>query len=389
MTNPPDPAVVRSLELGRGARVKRWGVRLAVLVILAAAIGLLVRRVRSRGGAATRYVTAMVTRGEIRTSVTATGRLAASTSVEVGAEVSGRIIALHAAANDRVKQGQVLAEIDPEQLRAALDQARAQAQVAHANAQQAAATRSETKQIAERNAVLAAQNLLSQQAIESARATADRAEAAHTAALANARLADASIAQARSRLDKATIRAPIDGVVLDRLVELGQTVTAGFSTPILFKLADDLRHLNLTVDVDEADIGTIREGQEASFTVDAYPQRVFHSRVKSVRNEPTIAQNVVTYEVLLDVDNADLSLKPGMTVSSTIVTDVRAGVLRLPEAALRFVPTGATKLDGTRVWLDGPLRSVAVTVGSSDGTHREVRGGITEGTAVIIEEAPP
>jgi HlyD family secretion protein len=343
------------------------------------------------------YVTAAVTRGDLRLVISATGRLQASTTVEVGAEVSGRVTRVPVEANDRVVRGQVLAELDPEQLQAALDQARAQAQVAHANARQARATQLEQRQVATRSAGLAAQQLLARQTLETAEAAAARADAAYEASLASARLADAAVTAARSRLERAVIRAPIDGMVLARLVDLGQTVTAGFSTPVLFKVAEDLAHMTLKVDVDEADIGQARAGQEATFTVDAYPQRVFQSRVTAVRHEPTIAQNVVTYEVLLTVDNADLALRPGMTASASLVVDLRRQVLVVPNAALRFLPPGAAPAPETpgvgRVWVPAASGTGAepreVKVRASDGTSTELAGdGLAAGTRVIVDLEP-
>jgi HlyD family secretion protein len=204
-----------------------------------------------------------------------------------------------------------------------------------------------------------------------------------------------------SRLDKTRIVSPIDGIVLSRLVEPGQTVTAGFQTPVLFKLAEDLRRMSLYVYVDEADIGRTREGQAASFTVDAYPDKVFPSKVLSLRNEPREDQNVVTYEAVLAVDNGELLLRPGMTATATIVAELRKGVLSVPNAALRFTPPSlareqAQKPRGRGVWmLSAPAgargeepapRFVPLKTGASDGQRSEVlSGALRAGDELLVD----
>ena len=296
------------------------------------------RHAVARHGEWAHYETARATRADVRVTVTATGTLEAITTVEVGAEVTGRLLTVLVDANDTVKKGQLLAEIDPEQLRAAADEARAQVGSAEAAIRQAKATRVESEKAAIRAREQAKQGLMAEKDLEAAEAAAERAEASLASSVASATRSPATLIQALSRLDKTKIISPIDGIVLSRHVEPGQTVTAGFSTPLLFKLAQDLTQMRLNVDVDEADMGRVREGQDASFTVDAYPDRTFSSKVTSLRNEPKTSQNVVTYQGVLSVDNQQRLLRPGMTCTATILADMRKDVLVVPNAALRFAP---------------------------------------------------
>lgn len=400
------PEMSKHLGLDRGARWRRVAWRAVKLTIVVAVLVLTVRMVQRvrRPNAPAQYVTTAVSRGELRVVVSATGRVEAATTIEVGAEVSGRITRLLVDDNARVTRGQLLAEIDPQQLAAEVAQQRAQLAAARATVRQARATVTEQEQLSTRTSALAALALATQQNVESNQASVERARAAYDVAVANAQLAEAGGAAARSRLDKATIRSPIDGIVLARLVEPGQTVTAGFTTPVLFKLAEDLTRMILRVDVDEADIGRVRHGNLATFTVDSYPGRQFSSRVVSVRNEPKIEQNVVTYEAELEVINTDLSLRPGMTATATMVTEVRADVLLVANAALRFLPPGVSAGSPVshegRVWLAPKPRSaatragvpvgepvaVALRLGASDGINTEVVGGeLAANTLVIID----
>jgi HlyD family secretion protein len=338
---------------------------------------------------------------DIQVVVSATGTLKGQNTVEVGAEVSGRVSRVYVDYNDHVTPGQLLAEIDPEQLKAAVDEARAHVAEADAATKQARATLVESRQTEARTAQQATQGLVSAKELEAAGAALARAEASAESAAANAQVARATLKSAVSRLDKTRIISPIDGIVLSRLVEPGQTVTAGFQTPLLFKLAEDLRRMSLYVYIDEADIGRTREGQPASFTVDAYPDKVFPSKVLSLRNEPKEDQNVVTYEAVLAVDNAELLLRPGMTATATIVADLRKGVLSVPNAALRFTPPSLTREQqqqprGRGVWLLPPTapadgkppqpRFVPLKVGASDGSRSEVLSGeLRPGTRVLVD----
>jgi HlyD family secretion protein len=402
-----DPEVIKTLGIGKGATARRWILRgLVAVLLVAVAFAFALRFVRSRAeSAAPKFKTAAAARGDIHVTITATGTLKGLNTVEVGAEVSGKVLKVNADFNDRVKKGQVLAEIDPEQQRAAVDESSARVSEADAAIRQAKATLVEARQSAARAELQVREGVASQKELETAKAAEARAEAALASASAGAIVARASLKSARSRLEKTTILSPIDGVVLARLIEPGQTVTAGFQTPVLFKLAEDLRRMSLHVFVDEADVGRAREGQGASFTVDAYPERVFPSKVTSLRNEPKTEQNVVTYEAVLAVDNADLLLRPGMTATATIIAEVREGVLTVPNAALRFTPpserprqgfgppqpTGPSAA-GPRVWVQrgAAPEAISVKIGASDGRVTEILSGdLTEGTEVLVDVAEP
>jgi HlyD family secretion protein len=331
--------------LAAGKRHSRWR-RVVVLVIVAviAAVAAFVGfRVFGADGAtaAQSYVTAAVTRGELKAAITATGSVEALNTVEVGAEVSGKIAALHADFNDSVEVGQLLAEIDPEQAEAAVAQAKAQVLGARASVAEARASLEEAKLDEDRSKALSEKGLLSPKEREVAVSKAARAKAALQSARASAAIADASYAVARNKRGKTEIRAPISGTVLSRVVEVGQTINAGMQTPVLFTIAEDLRRMQLSSKVDEADVGAVTVGQAATFTVDAYPERTFASSVVSVRNVPIIDQNVVSYEVLLTVDNEELLLKPGMTASVEVVTMRMGDALLVPNRALRFSPPAA------------------------------------------------
>lgn len=340
-----------------------------------------------------KYEQAKVTRSDIQVVISATGTLKGRGTVEVGAEVSGRVTQVLVDFNDRVEKGQLLAVIDPEQSQAAVDEAVARVRESDASIRQARATLKEAEQTRERARAQALDGLVSQKELEAAEAALERAHATLLSAQANATLVRATLESQRSRLGKTRIVSPIDGIVLSRLIEPGQTVTAGFNTPLLFKLTEDLRRMDLLVYIDEADVGRAREGQAATFTVDAYPEETFPSKLLSLRNEPKEESHLVTYEALLQVDNDQLLLRPGMTATATIVADVRRDVVAVPNAALRFAPpelkpNQAAKPGERRVWIlrgDEP-EPVVVQTGMSDGRLTEVRGGaVKEGMDVLTE----
>ena len=406
----PDPAVVARLGLDRSAGPARRMVQVLVALAVVAGIVFGARHFFEQRAVARRpsYELKKASRATIDLVVSATGTVKGLSTVEVGAEVSGKITKVNVGWNDPVKVGQVIAEIDPEQLQAALDEAGARVREADASIRQSEATRKETEQAKQRAIAQSAQGLIAKSELESIMAAAERAEANVLSARASATLARAALESARSRLAKTKIISPIGGVVLSRMVEPGQTVTAGFQTPVLFKLAEDLKRMSLHVFIDEADIGRTKEGQPASFTVDAYPGKIFPSTVLELRNEPKTEQNVVTYEAVLEVDNSELLLRPGMTATASIVAGRRENVLTVPSAALRFVPP----LDEPRgfgppqqkaqlnkpslakkVWLLGPAGedgpkpvSREVVTGASDGTLTEiVSGELREGDEVIVD----
>ena len=400
--------VNRTKASGRFRRARFWLLAGALSLALAAGVGAAVRRAQSRSGQ--HYVMAQVTRGDVRVTVTATGTLSALGAVDVGSEVSGRVQNVYVDYNQRVTKGQVLAEIDPVELKAAAAQASAQLAANRAGITTAEATLFETTQTLNRAQTQLQQGLVATKDLETANAAHARAESAVASAKANATLASANVSSAAWKLTKTKIVSPIDGVVLSRSVAPGQTVAATFQTPVLFRLATDLAALELNVQVDEADVGRIREGLGAEFRVDAYPQRVFTSQVRSVRNEAKSSSNVVYYEAILTVDNSERLLRPGMTATATIASEVHENVLRVPNAALRFEPpakTGPTGISPAttlgplapgrkRVYTlaaDGrTLAPVELTPGASDGTHTEIAAtALLPGKNVIVDaddEAP-
>jgi HlyD family secretion protein len=270
------------------------------------------------------YRTALVDRGPITQVVMATGTLQPVTTITVGTQVSGTVMERLADFNDRVKAGQVLLRLDPANLQARLRQA--QAQAASARAGLALATAS-----LERNRQLVAQNFISGLAL-------DQSQREFDAARANVELARAQVDAAQADVDNSVIRSPIDGVVIRRNIDVGQTVAASFTTPELFLLARDLREMQIHTNVSEADVGQIKPGQLVRFSVDAYPQAEFEGKVEQFRLNSTSNQGIVTYNIIVGVDNSDERLKPGMTAQTRIVLQTKPAVLRLPTAALRFQP---------------------------------------------------
>ena len=344
LADPPEsPSSIRRDEVlavvNSGRSRRRWG-RLALGLGMAgilAAAGLYWQR-QGSAEPTIRFVTVPAKVGSLRETVTATGTLSPVDAVELGAEVTGRLTRVLVDVNDRVEAGQVLAEIDPEQLSARVQDARAQLGSAQAGFQSAKATLAEAELKAARMRALGEKGLASKDEVETMEATLARAKASVATATAQVTVARAGLASSETSLQKAIIRAPIAGVVLMRAVEPGQTVTAGFQTPVLFTLARDLTQLELNVEVDEADIGKVKQGQSASFVVDAYPDRVFRSKLVQLHNMPKAEATVVTYPAVLTVDNSDLLLRPGMTATATIVTRELDQQLLVENRALRFEP---------------------------------------------------
>lgn len=393
-----DADVVRTLGLDSKSKRKPWMRVVVGLFLVGALAGGGAKWMRARALAnAPAFQTAPVSRGDLQVTVTATGTIQGLNTVEVGAEVSGRITKVHVDFNDRVEPGQLLAEIDPEQLLAAVEEANARVAASEANIRQARATLAEARAQADRAKAQVERGLISQRDLEVSEAAAIRAEASLSSAMADATLSRANLKSAKWRLDRSKIVAPISGIVLSRLVEPGQTVTAGFQTPLLFKLAEDLTRMSLHVYVDEADVGRVKEGQEATFAVDAYSGRKFTSKVLSLRNEPHQDQNVVSYEAVLAVDNSELLLRPGMTATATIVAEKRPNALLVPNAALRFTPPAPKgppgkglelpSADEKRVFVlrDGKPEAVSVQTGPSDGLMTEITSDLSEGTEVLTD----
>jgi HlyD family secretion protein len=369
--------------------------------------------------ATTQYVTQPVTRGDLRVLVTATGNLAPTNQVQVGSELSGIVKSVNVHFDERVRVGQVLAQLDTTKLEAQIRQVEAALGAARARLQQTGATEEEARTSLARAEQLAANELISLSDLDAARAAYKRAAADKASANATVAQTEATLQANRADLAKMTIRSPINGVVLARAIERGQTVAASLQSPVLFTLAEDLTKMELDVDVDEADVGQVRPGQEATFTVDAYPEHTFTARVAAVRLGSQKTEGVVTYRTVLYVDNTDLLLRPGMTATAEVVVRHAKDVVLVPNAALRFVPAAGTQpqtrpsggLVGRllprpprggpraaepvsaagrqqRVWVleGGQPAELTVTVGSTDGRMTEVTGGdIQPGTAVIVE----
>jgi HlyD family secretion protein len=293
-----------------------------------------------RGPGDSGYQTAVADRGDVVDVVGATGTLEAVTTVQVGSQVSGTIATLHADFNSTVRRGQVVARLDPSLFEARVSQARANLTAARANVERARATAEDARQKLVRARELAAKELLPASDLETAQAN-------HDAALAQLKANEAAVSQAEANLNQADvdlghtiITAPIDGVVIGRNVDVGQTVAASFQAPVLFVIANDLRRMQVNAAIDEADIGRVQKGQEVSFRVDAYPERTFAGRVEQVRLQPTVAQNVVTYNTIISVDNPEQTLMPGMTATVSVIVRQAEDVVRVPAAALRFRPEG-------------------------------------------------
>lgn len=299
---------------------KRIVIATALLVAVATAAVLL--KPRDNVVPPSKYRSTAVDRGAINQVVTATGTINPVALINVGSQVSGTVAELHADFNDRVKKGQVLLKLEPTIFNAQVGQAEASIASARANLQLARATY-------KRNEQLVAQNFVSSLALDQSRREMD-------VAAANLKLAQAQFERARADLNNSVIRSPIDGVVIKRTIDLGQTVAASFNTPNLFQIANDLTKMQIDTSVSEADVGLLKDGLPARFVVDAYPDREFNATMRQFRLAPNVVQNVVTYNVVLDVDNTDELLKPGMTAQVRLVVANRPDVLRIPTTALRF-----------------------------------------------------
>ena len=326
--------------------------------------------------------TAPISHITIRNSVTATGTVEPVTQVEVGTQVSGIIDKLYADYNDQVKAGQLIAEMDKVTLQAELESAQAQLASSKTEYEYQTKNYARTKTLHEKQLVSDAEYDQAFYLYETARNAYEQSQAA--------------MVKVKRNLGYATITSPIDGVVISRAVEEGQTVAAGFETPTLFTIANDLTQMQVVADVDEADIGQVADGQRVQFSVDAYPDDTFEGTVLQVRLEATTESNVVTYEVVIDAPNPDLKLKPGLTANITIYTLQKDGVLLVPSKALRFTPDGATAAmsdsssrRSKTLWVEtgSGIEPVGVTIGETDGIYTEVTGPIKEGDRVVTSES--
>ena len=416
----PDTNVAKILGVehskGRGKRWVGW-----FLLVLLIASGLISGfAVKNRAATpSTQFKTQEAKRGDLVVTVTATGNLEPTNQVDAGSELSGTVRSVTVDYNDRVKVNQVLARLDTTKLEAQSQKYKAELASAKAKVLQAQATVREAKsKLARYKQVreLSGNKVPSQYELEAAEAALDRASADEAVAQAVVTQARATLEANETDLAKSVIRSPINGVVLIRNVEPGQTVAASLQAPVLFTLAEDLAQMELHVDVDEADVGLVKEGQKAVFTVDAYPERTFKARITQVRFGSESTDNVVTYETVLKVDNTDLSLRPGMTATADITVKKKEGVILIPNAALRFKPleskrqssrrgilgallpgpprrreqnTGGSSgnQNQQRVWTlrDGRLVPVRITTGASDGSLTEItEGQVRPGMRLVV-----
>jgi HlyD family secretion protein len=405
-------AVLNTGERSPRQRRLRWLVTTIVVLLFA---GSLLFWLLPDEESAVRYETAAVQRGDLTVTVTATGTLEPVNQVDVGSELSGIIKTVHVDFNDKVQRDQVLAVLDTDRLQAQVLESRASLQSSQAKVKEAQATVQETRLAFERCEKLAERQLCATGDLDAARAAFARAQAAEASARAQVAEARATLDGKETELAKAEIRSPIDGLVLLRQIEPGQTVAASLQAPILFTLAEDLAQMELHVAVDEADVGRIGEGQSAVFTVDAWPERSFPASITQVRFAPRTVEGVVTYETLLAVDNSDLALRPGMTATAVITVQELQDAVLVPNAALRFtLPASGTgqprqrgafgmifprppmsqrrsnveRNDGPRVWVlrDGKPEAVDVRTGASDGKFTELKAGdVQPGEQVVID----
>lgn len=314
--------------------MKKYLIILSVIIAIAAVTGYFFYKRTPE----IRYKTAKIEHGTIASTVAATGNLSAVTTVQVGTQVSGTIQKLYADFNSRVKKGQAIAEIDPSLFNASVEQSQGNFLSADANLQKARVTLADAERTLLRNKKLLADGIISQSDYDVTETALQSAKASVKAAEGSVAQSRGALMQSRTNLRYSVIRSPVDGVVISRAVDVGQTVAASFSTPTLFTIAKDLTKMQIEVSVDEADISRIVLDQKASFTVDSYPEQTFRGKVVQIRSAPVITQNVVTYVVVVNVDNSDMKLKPGMTANVSIEVAKKDDVLKLPPAALRFKP---------------------------------------------------
>jgi HlyD family secretion protein len=387
-----------------GARVPARGRRLLValgLFLLVPGTILVWLYVHERP--AVRYVTAPVTRGSITRTVTATGTVNPELTVMVGSYVSGAIKQLYCDYGTKVKAGQLCAKIDPRPYQTAVDQARANLAVAKAQLEKDEANLAYTQLNYERKRWLSEQGTGARETADAARNAYGQAQAQTGLDRANIELHQAALAAAQVNLDYTDIVSPLDGTVVSRNVTQGQTVAASFQTPTLFLIATSLDKMQVDTNVSESDIGGVKEGEDVTFTVDAFPGRIFQGSVMQVRQSPQTVQNVVTYDVIVSADNGDLALRPGMTATAQIVTGRRNDVVRVPNQALRYLPGGVPRTaslqnaalagvhvrETPRVWVlrDGKPAAIPVVPGLDDESLTEAGvGSLQPGTLVIIGE---
>jgi HlyD family secretion protein len=392
---PPSVAARPVRRASRAGTLRRRVVPIAALALVATSAFATYRWVTSRPPPPTQYRTAAALRHPITGKVVASGTLSALVTVQVGTQVSGRIQKLFVDFNSPVKKGQPVAKIYPQIYQASADQAEANYLAAEAGVAKAEAdVRIADRQYA-RTKALHEQGLASQSDLDNALAQTESTHALLDAAKASLAQARATRNQAQVNLSYTNIISPIDGVVISRSVDVGQTVAASLAAPTLFTIAQDLTKMQVDTNVAEADVGRLKVGMQTSFTVDAFPGQRFPGKVREIRNAALTVQNVVTYDAVIDVDNADLQLRPGMTANVTVTYDQRDAALAVPNAALRFHPPGASPKeapDTQTIWVlrGGDPRPVPVHPGLTDGVLTEVKDGdLHEGDEVVLEAIEP
>ncbi|OQM77412.1 efflux RND transporter periplasmic adaptor subunit [Manganibacter manganicus] len=414
LVNPPTAetaAVEASLGLsGKGRRRHRlWSYVLAAILLLAAiAAGYLWY---GQSGNSVEYTTAPAAKASFTVEVSATGTLQPLTQVDISSELSGIVRSVAVDENQEVRKGDVLAALDTTKLQVQIERAKASARAAEGNVEDAQVTLRENEQALTRTAALAKRGMAAEQALDTATAARDRAKAALDSAEANLAIANADLKAQQTDLAKSTIYAPIDGIVLTRSVDPGQTVASSLQAPVLFVIAADLKKMELKAAIDEADIGAVEPGQYARFTVDAFPDRPFEARIRDISFASVTTDGVVTYDARLDVANDEMLLRPGMTATVSVVTRQAKDVLSVPSTAFRYKPpqmrergfsflnmfTGRPRrgrrpqterppADGSRtlyILKDGSPHAVQVRTGATDGELTEIVSGLAEGDEVI------
>jgi len=386
---PPIPPLLAALTPGRNAKTYWLFGGLVALLLTAVVAG---AWWLFGAGGEVQYNTAPVSRGAVTRTVTATGVVNPELTIIVGTYVSGVIQHLYCDYNTQVKKGQVCAEIDPRPYQSVVDQAKANLAVAKAQLEKDKAQLNYAKSAFDRAAKLIQTSAISQDAFESAKSANEQAQAQILFDEATIQQRQAALDAAQVNLDYTRIISPVDGTVVSRNVTMGQTVAASFQTPTLFLIATDLTKMTVDTNVSESDIGNVEVGDKATFTVDAFARRVFRGAVSQVRQSPQTVQNVVTYDVVVNVDNKDLALKPGMTATSRLIVDERNDVIRVPNQALRYTPggiAGGRSRDQARVWVRRGQEPVPVSVvtGLQDDSFTEiVSGELKAGDEVIVAE---
>ncbi len=388
-------SILATRALPRLQFMRRWWFWGGLLLAIVAAVVLL----RDRASTV-QYKTMKVEEGAITATVSATGKVNAVVTVQVGSQVSGTIQKLFVDFNSPVKQGQVVAQIDPALFQAQVGQAKAKLATDQANVEKAGVMLVDAGRNLHRMEELLAKNLVAQSDKDAAQTANDSAAAALKAAEAQVDEDRANLTLAETNLRYTTIASPVDGIVISRNVDVGQTVAASLQAPTLFTVAKDLTEMQIDTSVDEADIGKVGIGQAAEFTVDAYPDSPFQGTVHDIYNQALVVQNVVTYDAIIRVKNPDFKLKPGMTANVTVQVGRREHAVKLPNAALRYrpskahasAPSGPKPGNGAEVWVlkEGKGVAVRVTLGLSDGSFTEVVAGeLQPGDQVITEQVTP